>query len=694
MLVEKAGHLVTREELRASLWPSGTYVEYDQSLNAAVNRLREVLRDSADKPRFIETLPKRGYRFIGSVRSEGSATLTAHPGGIAPDETRLATSADRTAATAPAQTAATAQSPTQPPARWPRIPLSVVAAALGVMLPIAAMIFWANRQLASERERPAPRDVVPFTSLPGEEGAPTFSPDGSHIAFAWNGDTSDDNRFDLYVKEIGSERLLRLTHTPSKEIAPAWSPDGTSIAFARWKDNESGIFLIPALGGAERRLVSSHVGVRPLIRISWSPDGKRIAYPAYGRKGSQEIYLVSMDTLRSQPLSPAPDCVDALEPAFSPDGKQLALVCTSSERVYAIYVAGMSDGSLRRLTSMMGDPQGLAWSVKGDRIIFANDTGRGGELWELTLDGRLSQLPFGEDGSAPAVAARGSHLAYVRGRNITDIWRADLTAAHPEETAVKLIYSTRAQRNPRYSDDGTHIAFQSNRSGSTEIWLSDGAGADPLRLTSFKGPFTDTPNWCSDGRRIAFDSSASGAPAVYIEDINERLPRKLATPRSNLWRPVWSQDCRWLFASDEKVRLYRFPVSGGSGELVTSRPAYYPMVIAERLIFGVMEAAGVVLWTKPVAGGAESPLERMPRLSYADAWTANATGLYYTDSSANPITVNFHDFATGTTRPIMTLKKGPVPAAGYGIAVSSDGRYLLYTQVDELQSEIMLGPIS
>ena len=78
---------------------------------------------------------------------------------------------------------------------------------------------------------PFGRQVVPFTSLPGQEIAPTFSPDGSQIAFAWNEGTGADHQFDLYVKSLGSERLLRLTHHPSRWISPAWSPDGSAIAF-------------------------------------------------------------------------------------------------------------------------------------------------------------------------------------------------------------------------------------------------------------------------------------------------------------------------------------------------------------------------------------------------------------------------------------------------------------------------------
>ncbi len=695
MLLERAGQLVTREELRAKLWPAGTLIEYDQRLNAAVNRLREALLDSAEAPRFIETLPKRGYRFIAAIEPVPLPSPPASPDpsaeltGVrvaAPPELDIPTS-DADAVNASALPDIGDRPPTAQglPAR--RKVFLAALAALGVMGLIAITI---SVMIARSPVRSVfGRQVVPFASLPGKEIAPTFSPDGSQIAFAWNEGTDAGHQFDLYVKSLGSERLLRLTQHPSRWISAAWSPDGSTIAFVRQTDEGAGLFVIPALGGSERSIVTNGVAVG-YVQISWSPDGRRLAYSGYGQAGTPEIYIVSLETGNTRPLSPAPECLIAADPAFSPDGKQLALVCISSSAVYTVYVVGLLDGSVRAIASMLGEPGGLAWTADGSRFILSNDPGDGGELWQLTLSGQREQLPFGEDSSAPTIAARGGRMAYVRGRKTVDIWRADLTAAQPEESAAKLIYSTRTQILPRYSQDGRRIAFQSNRSGSVEIWMTDVHGAEPDRLTSFNGPMTSAPSWCSDGQRIAFDSRLSSISAIYIEDINERVPRKLATSRGNLSLPAWSQDCRWLFAIDGNNLLYRIPSSGGPAERFTDKQSSYCVVSGDRLIFNVLEATGVVLWSKPVGGGPQAPFAGMPRVKYEDSWAASTTGIYFTDSASKPVSVNFYDLATGNTRKLMTLKQTPIPGNGPGISISPDGRWLLYGQSGDESSEIML----
>jgi Tol biopolymer transport system component len=243
---------------------------------------------------------------------------------------------------------------------------------------------------------------------------------------------------------------------------------------------------------------------------------------------------------------------------------------------------------------------------------------------------------------------------------------------------------------PEYSPDGARIAFQSTRSGSSEIWLADADGSNPVKLTSFNGPLTGAPSWCSDGRRIAFDSRISGASAIYVVDVLEGRPQRLETFRSNLALPVWSEDCQWIFASDGRSALYRVPASGGAATLFTDKPTYRAAMSADRVVFNVAGPDSVELWSKSVAGGVEAPLEKMPPLKYSDSWAATRSGIYFTAPGPHVPTVSFYDFASHQVRVVRELPEAPAPLGGLGISISSDEHWLLYTRTADWQGDIMM----
>jgi len=437
ILLEQPGAVVTREELQKRLWPN-TFVDVDHNLNTAINKIREALGDSSENPRFVETLPRRGYRFIARLD---------HPG----DPPK-------------------AESSEPERARWWKRKVAIVVVAC---VGIAGLLYI---QIVPKIERLWRLNelqhltIVPLTALPGNVASPTFSPDGSQVAFAWDGE-SDGRGYDLYVKAIGSDRPLRLTFHPADWLSVAWSPDGRSIAISRVAGEEdSGIYLLPPTGGPERKLVGRGVGTNYENEISWSPDGKFLAYIDAGE--TLKLFLLSPDTLERTQIQP--DCGHAATPTFSPRGTFLAWGCEDLEYRSSLMLLRMKDGRQTHLLSRPDEILGLAWSSDERRMLFSSQS----VLLETSLarPDDLYILPIGHDASDLAARRSGPGLAYVQGSANTNIWRLDLLASPPQ--ARKLAASSREQSSPDISPDGGKIAFESTQSGVREIWVADSDGSN------------------------------------------------------------------------------------------------------------------------------------------------------------------------------------------------------------------------
>jgi len=642
-LLERPGQLVTREELRQRLWPGNRVVEFDQGLNAIINRLREALGGETGGASLIETLPRRGYRFTGTLQGSREDKLRKRTIGL--------------------------------------------AIALCALVALAAL---AGRAALTGAGRPQSSSLKmrPLTSLVGREVAPDLIPGGDRLLFAWNGAAETGGRFDLYSRGIDSERLVRLTHDSAAALHAAWAPGGGQIALARQTDQDGGVFLMAPAGGPERRLAPANFLNESFMQLSWAPDGHRLAYAAIESDGWSHVHIVEVTSSATRALANPAGCADAGTPAFSPDGRWLAFVCTTSFAVYSVAVTELATGATRALLSLQGTPAGLAWSPGSDALLAANDSDSESGIWRITLDGQSSRLLRAEGSLGPGLTVTSRGIAFVRESNVMNIWRADLR--DPSAANEDHLSSTRTQLIPAYSPDGTRIAFQSTRSGSPEIWLADADGRNPAKLTSFNGPLTGAPSWCHDARRLAFDSRASGSSAIYILDVFEGRPHRLDTSQRNLALPAWSQDCRWIIASDGRTTLYRVPTSGGPAEPFTARRAYQAVVVGPRVIFNVLGDNIFELWSKPIDGGAEARLEGMAPLRFSDSWTATPRGIYYTSPSTRGPVVSFYDFTTHRAQMLRTLEGQPAALGGLGISVSADERWLLYTRPERSESDIMI----
>ena len=158
--------------------------------------------------------------------------------------------------------------------------------------------------------------------------------------------------------------------------------------------------------------------------------------------------------------------------------------------------------------------------------------------------GRSRQLAFAGSAQLPTVSPKGDKLAYSSHFTSSNIWRRDLL--HPESPAVELIPSSRAQWDAQYSPDGKRIAFASVRSGLQGVWISSDDGSNLVQISN-PDYLSGSPQWSPDGNKIAFDSHPRDRWEIYVADVAERKPRKLVTNISDVIRPHWSRDGKWIY---------------------------------------------------------------------------------------------------------------------------------------------------
>ena len=690
MLASNAGMLVTREELQKKLWPGDTFGDFEHGLNAAVNRLRETLGDSATDPTYIETVPRRGYRFIARVNQVPNTTDPT----VLDNTVRIVPPGDRT--TLPDPTLAVARP-------WKR----TAAVALLVSIVVAgAYLLWKRWHEDRDELR-----AVPFNALPGNEFPGSFSPDGQQIVFAW-----DQNKYaswDIFIQSIGAEQPLQLTHHGGLWAAPVWSPDGKSIAFLRTfsGDTYNEIVLIPALGGHEVVLNRTGLWGGSPSTPSWSPDGKYLAFGDLAATAEQSaLFLLQRNDLkRTQLTFPPPGTLGDTQPVFSPDGKEISFVRTLSIGVHQIAVLTLASKEVRIVsTEFSAEIFGLAWDEAGRDIVYSSNKSGMYRLWRIPAKGGSSRLiDVGEDAQWPVISARAHRLAYGRAHSDKNIWRVQLGEQGSGEKRAVLIASTRAEDQPQFSPDDSKIAFTSDRSGAPEVWVCNADGSDPVQLTHMAASVTGTPTWSPDGRQIAFDSQLRGHADIYLVGLEGTAPRRVTDDGFDDSDPSWSADGKWIYYSSTATgswQIWRLPAEGGKAIQVTKGGGVTAFEAADGAMLYYLSPKNCCadIWQKHLPDGEERRFTEIPALLFWNGWHMARGGIYFAGPGTssqppkhasewpqtNPMLLRYFNFATGLTTTVTALNDVRVGVGGFD--VSKNDRTVLYTQTDSAGTEIML----
>ncbi|SPF34751.1 putative Transcriptional regulator, CadC [Candidatus Sulfotelmatobacter kueseliae] len=576
MLLQRPGEAVTREELQQKLWPADTFVDFEQGLNNAMKRLRAALDDDAESPHFIETIPRRGYRFIGAVNG-------AHHGASWTDPDLQRLKRDTTSGI----------EAVAGPARARKFSWQWVVAIVSVIAVLAATFAWLSSS-------PPPPRVLATTQLT-RDGIHKFvvATDGSRLYISDVGDTlrivqvsiaggetspiptpfvnasaygiSPDRTQLLTAGFVGTESEYQLWSLPLPSGSPrrlgdtvghdgTWSPDGRHLVF--FKDSD--IYQANADGTDPRKLTT--VQGTPLGIVSFSPDGTRIRFTIAGpEKGPESIWEIRPDGSDLHPVLPGwdnPPC--DWSGVWTPDGRYyffLSWITPPGSNVWAIREPS---GLFHRhssvpfqLTTGPLEFHSLVFSPDGKKL-FASAQQFRGEL--VRYDPKSRQfVPFLAGISAGELdfSRDGKWVAYVSYPELT-LWRSRVDGSD----RLQLTYPPIAAGSPRWSPDTTQIAFVDFQLGRPDkTFLISSRGGTPREMLAENEPQADA-TWSPDGKKIAFARWAAGSDAQTIAIIDLATHQVSTVPGSKgLSSPGWSPDGRYLAAlngDSSKLLLFDF----------------------------------------------------------------------------------------------------------------------------------------
>jgi eukaryotic-like serine/threonine-protein kinase len=550
--------------------------------------------------------------------------------------------------------------------------------------------------------------IQPLTSQWGWERSPALSPDGKSVAFTRS--DSYNHPEQIYLKRRDTEHLTQLTSSEHRDriASLVWSPDGERIAFKRTAqpyEHPGAIYSVSREGGNEYKILDlSNVNLSS--SIDWSPDGTQLAYSDADPNPDQlAIYLSNLKTGQKQRLtSPPKGLWGDWDPKFSPDGSEVAFKRVTGYAADEIYITKLAGGPIRRVTTQADNISGHAWTADGKSLIVSCQRGSNiFSLWRFSTmarDQAPQRLVQGPANAITPVTNRKTNLtAWVNEFDDFNIYRVSAKGDSPPE---KFIASTLSDTQAAYSPT-SRIAFISDRSGSREIWISDPDRTVQNRVTNFNGAIIDDIQWSHDGRRLACHARTHWIPSVFTlncssQDMHCDAPSRLPSP-GPAEVPSWSKDDRFLyFASDRtgRAEIYKQPIDGGQVVQITHNGGYASRESTDGrwLYFSKPQTQGV--WRMALdssAGKSASAEEIVFGRPYQPAfWALAGNEIVFIDRSLNtqPAAIRAYNVVTRRVRRILSLTPFFLDHNDTRVSVSPDLRWVLYSQIDELRSNVML----
>jgi Tol biopolymer transport system component/DNA-binding winged helix-turn-helix (wHTH) protein len=663
-LARAAGRTLSRDELLNEVW-KGTCPTPDV-LTQAVKDLRRALGDDLHAPRFVETLPRLGYRLVAPARFMD----------------RFEAQAASTSSTSNGSAAVAAPAPKR------RVRMYTTFAALA-LIAIAGAFALRREQLGSAELKPrwhaSEQRVV--TADPGPENFPRISPDGTRVAYSIGGEHSAH----IVQRALTQSRVMRLTQaTEGSEYFPVWSPDGATIAFARHAGEACKILLAPALGGPERLIDSCFNG--SVNYFSWAPDARHLVTttPSEPAANDMAITLVPIDGGASERLVYDHGIADMdLDARYSPDGSQIAFRRGASP--YSdLCVVSAHGGAVRQLTHLASRMRGFDWTRDGSALVFSSGHEGPQALYTVSVDDSRIEALGVQPAEFPSAARASDTVVYEIPRLRTQLAMVTLDAVDGQQR--DLVSSTGSDGAPAFSPIDDRLAFVSDRSGVQQLWLNDPSSAETYPLTESDEPTLRYPVWRPDGARLLVTARGASMGRLIEIDIATRTRRVLTAAdedvRYGVYGPKPGSYVAVVSGSGQGRELIEFENAKGAE---TSRRVLARDVgridydrADETVYFTKIAEAG--LFKLDPRSGVETLVTREVNPAHLDGWLVLAGHVFYIEAQAiGPSNVHELDPATANDRIVATI---PDSIADFNFSVSHDGTQIVVVRIAAQDTDV------